>query len=87
MFTKRDLLWNSPIYKFRVPNVEDENLQEVVIDVTRSAPSYGGPSKALQTTLNEIFSNKEYGRINTVLEFGARKLRTTIQLLTEVKML
>lgn len=70
-----DLLWKSPVYRFRISNDRDENLREVVVDVTGSAPSYGGPSKALQSILKDIFSNSEYSKIDAVLEFGAGKLK------------
>lgn len=80
-----DLLWKSPVYKFRIPNDEDEDLREVVVDVTGSAPSYGGPSQALQSTLKEIFLTKEYGKINTVLEFGAGKLKNVPFILKQGK--
>ena len=80
-----DLLWKTPIYRFRIPNDEDENLREVVINVTGSAPSLGEPSKALKSTLKYIFSNKEYGKIDTVLEFGAGKLKNIPFLLKQGK--
>jgi hypothetical protein len=80
-----DLLWKSPIYRFRVPTDDDDNLKEVVVDVTGSAPSQGEPSKALQTTLKNIFSNSEYGEIESVLEFGAGKLKNIPFLLKQGK--
>ena len=70
-----DSLWKSPIYRFRIPSEEDDNLREVVVDVTGSPPKGGGPSKALQSTMKYIFSNSDYGKIETVLEFGAGKLK------------
>lgn len=80
-----DLIWKSPIYRFRVPTDDDENLKEVVVDVTGSAPSQGEPSKALQSTLKYIFSNSEYGEIDSVLEFGAGKLKNIPFLLKQGK--
>ncbi len=78
-----DLLWKSPVYRFRVPTDDDDNLIEVVVDVTGSAPSQGEPSKALQTTLKYIFS--KYDEIESVLEFGAGKLKNIPFLLKQGK--
>lgn len=70
-------LWESPIYKFRIPedpeNDECENLKEIFIDVTGSAPPFKEPSENLKNILKEIFHT--YPQIKTVLEFGAAKLK------------
>lgn len=70
-------MWDSPIYRFRIP--EDGNnsqeLKEIVIDVTGSAPTFTKPSNALKKVLTEIFNSKELKPINSVLEFGAAKLK------------
>lgn len=71
-------LWNSPIYRFRLlsdPNNESSDMKEIVLDVTGSAPSMMEPSGELKSILLEIFSSSEYTSIDTVLEFGAAKLR------------
>lgn len=71
-------LWNEPIYRFRVPEDPDNpasKLKEIVFDVTLSAPSRGDPSGNLSDILNEIFAGGGYKRINTVLEFGAAKMK------------
>ena len=55
---------------------ESEKLKEIVIDVTGSAPGFPGPSDALKEVLNGIYSNQmTLKKIDTVLEFGAGKLK------------
>ena len=67
------MIWKSPIYKFRVPENEEDGenakLKEIVIDVTGSAPPFTEPSEALKSVLSEIFKSKEYKKIDKVLEF------------------
>lgn len=70
-------LWESPVYRFRIPkDPEDEpnsDLIEIVINVTKSAPSQNLPSGSLEAVLSQIFKN--FKNINYVLDFGAGKLR------------
>ncbi|MBL7995823.1 class I SAM-dependent methyltransferase [bacterium] len=80
-------LWKSPIYQFRIPTdtakTSSEMLKEIVVDVTTSAPSFEDPGKTLSRILNESIEYlKSQGKqTNTVLDFGAGKLRNTIYLL------
>ena len=72
-------LWDSPIYRFRVPEnpVESDidRLLEIVFDVTGSAPRFEEPSDELVKILKDIFTSKELKKINDVMEFGAAKLK------------
>lgn len=72
------MLWTTPIYRFRLPkddNPESQTLKEIVIDVTGSAPPFTEPSDGLKEVLREIFKQGNYKKIETVLEFGAGKLK------------
>jgi len=73
------MLWERPIYRFRIPKSgygeESQRLQELVFDVTGSAPPMRQPSEALKTVLNEIFNSDSLKSIQSVLEFGAAKLK------------
>lgn len=70
-------LWSTPVYKFRIPpnSEETDKLKEIIIDVTGSAPSFLEPSSELTTILKEIFANQKFKTIDTVMEFGAAKLK------------
>jgi len=72
-------LWESPIYKFRIPNNEEisesSEFKEIVIDVTGSAPPFKEPSDGLKEVLREIFNSDSFTNITNVLEFGAAKLK------------
>ena len=76
-FSLRDnMLWTTPVYRFRIlaeDDPESEDLKEIVIDVTGSAPSFLGPSEGLKQVLEEIFSSESF-KIETIVEFGAGKL-------------
>lgn len=79
-------LWDSPIYRFRVPiSQNSDKLKEIVFDVTRSAPPIKEISEEQKTILKEIFSSKELGKINHVMEFGAAKLKNIPFLLEQGK--
>ena len=82
------MLWKSPVYRFRIPasdSSESEKLKEIVIDVTGSAPRFEEPSDALTDVLKEIFKSASLKRIDTVLEFGAGKLKNIPFLLKQGK--
>lgn len=68
-------MWESPIYRFRIPTDRDDEFQEVIIDVTGSAPPFTEPSPNLQAVLKSIFTSKDLKKIENVLEFGAGKLK------------
>lgn len=78
-------MWESPIYKFNQEAGLDPDgkrvYKQVVIDVTRSAPSFAGPGKALSGALDEAVAVTGIGPRDTILDFGAGKLRNTIYLL------
>ena len=69
-------MWTNPIYRFREPDIavdsDSIDLREIVIDVTGSAPPFKEPSEGLQEILNELLERND---IDTVLEFGAAKLK------------
>ena len=72
------MLWTTPIYRFRIPkddNPESEELIEIIIDVTGSAPTFPGPSEALKEVLLDVFKSDSLKKIENVLEFGAGKLK------------
>jgi len=82
------MLWTTPIYRFRIPkddNSESEELKEIVIDVTGSAPPFNEPSDALKEVLQEIFKSDSLKKVETVLEFGAGKLKNVPFLLKQGK--
>lgn len=67
------MLWTSPKYRFRISIDDDpEQLKEIVIDVTASAPPFKEPSDDLKEVLRDTF--KSY-KIRTIVEFGAGKLK------------
>jgi hypothetical protein len=51
-------LWESPIYRFRVPVNEESSidLKEIVVDVTGSASPFKEPSENLKEVLEDVFS-------------------------------
>jgi hypothetical protein len=74
----RNMLWTTPIYRFRVLKDDDpasDEMKEIVIDVTGSAPSFTEPSDGLKEVLHDIFTASSLERIETVVEFGAGKLK------------
>lgn len=82
------MLWTTPIYRFRIPkddNSESEDLKEIVIDVTGSAPPFKEPSDTLKEILQDIFNSDSLKKIETVLEFGAGKLKNIPYLLKQGK--
>ena len=76
-------LWESPIYKFRVPvdNSNPVELKEVVVDVTGSAPPFKVPSPNLIQIFEDLFSQENNFGIESILEFGAAKLKNIPYLL------
>jgi hypothetical protein len=80
-------MWESSIYRLNqlVGTDEDGNhiYKQIVIDVTRSAPSFPKPGKALTGALKHTLTSAEVGRGDTILDFGAGKLRNTIYLLKQ----
>lgn len=80
-------MWETPIYRFNqeAGTDADGNLvyKQVVIDVTRSAPTFATPGKALAGALDAAVAATGVGPSDTILDFGAGKLRNTIYLLEQ----
>jgi SAM-dependent methyltransferase len=78
-------MFESPIYPFNQPLRTDPDgtkvYREIVIDVTRSAPSFDSPGKTLGKTLRKVLSDVELAKVGEILDFGAGKLRNTLYLL------
>lgn len=78
-------MWESSIYKLNQPVGTDEDghwvYKQIVIDVTRSAPSFAAPGKALTSALDATLNAAGIGPADTILDFGAGKLRNTLYLL------
>ena len=82
------MLWTTPIYRFRIPKddgSESGELKEIIIDVTGSAPPFTEPSDALKEVLQEVFKSDSLKKVETVLEFGAGKLKNISYLLKQGK--
>lgn len=76
-------IWTSPEYPFRVPVPNGGgNLQEIVIDVTLSAPPFPKPSAPLKEILDECVSTY-LPKGGQVLDFGAGRLRNALYLLEQ----
>jgi hypothetical protein len=78
-------MWESSIYKLNQPSGIDEDgnrvYKQIVIDVTRSAPSFATPGKALTSALGKTLATAGVEPGDTILDFGAGKLRNTLYLL------
>jgi hypothetical protein len=78
-------MWESSVYKLNQLAGKDDDgnhlYRQIVIDVTRSAPSFAMPGKALTGALEYSLSAAEVGPDDTILDFGAGKLRNTLYLL------
>lgn len=72
-------MWESPIYRFNT-NIDGEK-QEILIDVTGSAPNFTEPGKQLEGSLN-VFLKDTKPNNTVILDFGAAKLRNTLYLLS-----
>lgn len=78
------MIWESSIYKFRVPaNAEEQqgDLKEIAIDVTLSAPPFPDPGDVLESAFGEMFDYLGDKKKLKILDFGAAKLRNTVYLL------
>ena len=72
------MIWKSPIYRFRVPIDESsDELKEIVIDVTGSAPPFEDVKNTMKSVFKRILSSPEGKGIETIIDFGAAKLRNT----------
>lgn len=80
-----NMLWQNPIYRFRIPlSDESEELQEIVFDVTGSAP----PFTTVKDTMRGVFEKfleDEGKNAETFIDYGAAKLRNTLYFLSKGK--
>jgi hypothetical protein len=78
-------MWETPVYRFNqeAGAGSEGNLvyKQIVIDVTRSAPSFATPVIELGGALDMAIAATGIGPNDTILDFGAGKLRNTIFLL------
>jgi hypothetical protein len=74
------VLWETPFYRFRIMEEDESNFKEVIFDVTGSAP----PMIDVKDTMQSVFKKllNDHGKeIDTILDFGAAKLRITLYFL------
>ncbi len=80
-------MWESPIYRFNVAAGIDRDgkqlYKQVVVDVTRSAPSFDSPGKTLAKALQQALALSGVRKNNVILDVGAGKLRNAIHLLNQ----
>lgn len=80
------IFWESPLYKFRVPvNEQSVNLKEIFIDVTGSAPPFEEVLDTMKNVFDELLRSQEGKKIESVLDFGAAKLRNSLFFLKKGK--
>lgn len=73
------------MYRFRVPTKEEsDELQEIVLDVTGSAPPFTDVKDTMKGVFEKLLS-EEGRRATSVLDFGAAKLRNTLYFLNKGK--
>ncbi len=81
------MVWEEPLYKFRFPrqpnDYDSQDLYEIVLDVTLSAPNSNVPAQNMEKIIQEVFNS--HPKISKVLDFGAGKLRITPFLLRQEK--
>ena len=78
-------MWESPIYRLNKElgsEGDETRYQQIVIDVTGSAPPHPTPGKQLISTLDWAVEQAGVVKRNdTILDFGAGRLRNTLYLL------
>jgi hypothetical protein len=80
------MLWKTPIYRFRIPESEgSDTLKEFVIDVTGSAPTFTDVKNTMNGVYEKLLSSEEGNKIQSILDFGAGKLRITLYFLDKMK--
>jgi hypothetical protein len=76
-------MWESPIYRFRVPVDTDSDgnsdLKEIVLDVTSSAPSFSDPGARLGGSIDAVMARVPSNA--KIVDVGAGKLRNTLYIL------
>jgi len=80
------MLWKSPIYRFRIPiSEESDKLKEIVFNVTGSAPTFENVKDTMKGVFEKFLNSEEGKKVNSVIDFGAAKLRNTLYFLNENK--
>jgi SAM-dependent methyltransferase len=78
-------MWDSPIYKLNRPlgfdRDENRRYEQIVIDVTKSAPPFSVPGTTLEKALRATIAAAGIGKGQAILDFGAGKLRNALFLL------
>jgi hypothetical protein len=78
-------MWTSPIYKFNraagFDRAGNRVYEQIVIDVTGSAPSFSTPGTTLQAALDLVVTETGIRKNAAILDFGAGKLRNALYLL------
>jgi SAM-dependent methyltransferase len=78
-------VWETPIYRFNRDAGRDRSrnrlYEQIVIDVTKSAPSFATPGKTLESAFREVIAATGFGKKALILDFGAGKLRNTLYFL------
>jgi SAM-dependent methyltransferase len=78
-------MWNSPVYKLNRPLGFDKHknrrYEQIVIDVTKSAPPFSVPGSTLEKALRATIAAAGIHRDQAILDFGAGKLRNALFLL------
>lgn len=81
------MLWTTPVYRFRIPknnDYESDELKEVIIDVTGSAPPFTDVKDTMKGVFEKLLS-EEGKNVIDILDFGAAKLRNTLYFLEKGK--
>lgn len=69
-------LWETPVYNFRIPvSEQSNNLKEITIDVTKSAPSFEEVLDTMKNVFDELLKSDEGKQISSVIDVGAAKSR------------
>jgi hypothetical protein len=78
-------MWSSPVYKLNRPLGFDKHknrlYDQIVIDVTKSAPPFSTPGKTLEHVLRAAIAAAGIKKDQAILDFGAGKLRNALYLL------
>jgi len=81
-----EMVWDTPIYRFRVSlREESEFLDEVILDVTGSAPSFTNVRATMKEVWDTFLESNEGKNVQAVLDFGAAKFRNTLYFLRKGK--
>jgi SAM-dependent methyltransferase len=80
-------VWESPMYKLNRPlpatRSGKQRYEQIVIDVTKSAPPFWTPGKTLERALKQTIQVAKIRKDHSILDFGAGKLRNSLFLLKQ----